>query len=192
MFSLGVGEKLRKAVRLEFEGGLLSFLPFMFTATMIVRLTNLRLAVTEAEKRGQEVTTYIPLEAILAYKQGRYSRPLWLYATAFFLLVGVVLTFLTLVFGIPFLVIGAVCLYLYFRNRLESLVVDAGAEAPVVISIGKDVARVEDLDGNRLPRAVLGELIGEIELARQLRVSDGFSSPVPEDHTLPGDHDDTP
>ncbi len=168
-FLLAPGEKLLWALRLELEGGFLSFLPFMFTPSKTIRLTDRRLAVTDSYKRGNEVTTYIPLETIIRMQQGRYSSPRWLYAAIGFIVLGLILTVLTLIGGIPFFVIGGFCLIAYRGSGTESLIIDSGAESPIMLAIGSTVNRVEDLDGTRMPDTALTELILEIELARQLR-----------------------
>ena len=64
-FSLEPGETLRKGLRLEMAGGLLSFLPFMFASSRTIRLTDRRLVVTDSYARGNEVTSDMPLASII-------------------------------------------------------------------------------------------------------------------------------
>ena len=168
-FFMPPGEHMRKELRLDLGGGMLSALPFMFRASKTIRITNRRLVLTESYKRGNEITTYVPLEAIIQVRQGRYSSTRWLYAAVvFFVLALIALPFTLGLFSLPPAIIGAIMLLLYFGSRAESLVVEAGTQHPIILSTGKkEVSHVEDLDGNRLSLDELDTLHEELEAARQ-------------------------
>ena len=167
-FVMAPGEILHRGLRVHL-GGLLSFLPFVFSATTTIRLTNRRLVVTESYSRGVEVTSYIPLEAIVHVRQGRYTKPRFMYLAILFFVLAVIALPLTLGIGtVIFGIIGGVFLLFYFATRTESLVVDAGAQEPVAMAIAS--ARVEDMQGGRLSREDLELLAEELEAARQALV----------------------
>ena len=169
--SLIPGEILRKGLRLTMISSIWSFLPWVFTPSRTIYLTNRRLIVNESYHRRAEVTHYIPLESVLRVFYGREAHRgrilLWLGLGALFLAV-LAVPFTAGIATIPLMLIGAVLLFLFFRPPRETaLLVYAGTETPIAIMNDLEVARVEDLDGNRLSRDEVDSLHEDLELARQ-------------------------
>ena len=89
---------------------------------------------------------------------GRFSSPRWLYATVFFLLVGIVALILAGLVGAVGLVVPAICFVIYWFKLASSLIIGSGGSGSIGLSV-------------RGQNTGLGDLLEAVEMARLERVA---------------------
>ena len=129
-----------------------------------IQVSDHRLAGTEVLKQfgssflgGGEFTRHIPLEMIEGIKEGRSSSPIWSLAAVVLIILGIVftITVVGMVVGIPMIVVGAICFFIWLLSRREGVSIFAGGEEVIIVPMrgrGGAEALVQAVESARLRR----------------------------------------
>ena len=129
-----------------------------------IRVTDHRLVGTEVLKQfgssflgGGEFTRHVPLEMIDGIQEGKSSSPIWSLAAVTLIIVGLILsvTLILAIAGIPMIVVGAICLFIWLLSRREGVSIFVGEEEVIKVPMrgrGSAEALVEAVESARIKR----------------------------------------
>ena len=129
-----------------------------------IQVTDHRLVGTEVLKQfgssflgGGEFTRHVPLEMIDGIQEGKSSSPIWSLAAVTLLILGIVFTITVIgaIVGIPMIVLGAICLFIWLLSRREGVSIFVSGEEVIKVPMrgrGGAEALVEAVELARLKR----------------------------------------